>query len=468
MPKPTGPFRRLREMFRFGQKRAGAVPWVIPGGAGEIGYGISGGIEGQFVRIGGSYDRIYRRVLEASPTIGVITTVVSRMFRSLRLDLKADHGKGDSLDMHPLLDLFNRQPNEFCTASEFWQQVAEELVHGGECVIRLHREGKRVKRLIVWPYDEVDVTPLSPTYYQPAAEDAQPEAITYHFRGEQVPYMAGMTPNILHVRMSTDRYRVLRADDPWRGLQSDILGSIYASAYRAEYFRQGGSPRIVAVHKSNEYLGHGDDKSVSDVKESLLSFFRAAKAPLNWADGVARTLPTDYDVKDIGPPSSEDPMMTKAAKAVDERIAAAAGLPLLFMNNMDRSTYNNSRQQQAVIVRDAIQPRLNAFTAAIERDILIPMGGADATLAAYVDTDKLIEDEAVVWNKIVMDRYNAGIIDLAEAREQIGLGPNPDLEASDQNLMGREDEEDPEEGPPTNDEPSEAEKDAKDKTEGDG
>ena len=470
---PFGRFVRAWRAARGGRvsKRGGAIPWIIPGGGGELGYGISGGIEQQFVRIGGSYDRIYRNVLEASPTIGVITTVVSRMFRSLRLELRPDRGEGDPLDNHPLLDIFNRTPNEFCTASEFWQRVAEELVHGGECIIRVHRMGRQVKRLIIWPYDEVDVTPLAPDYYQPDGEtDQTVEPIHYRFRGEEVPYKVGDVPNILHVRMSTDRYRVLRADDPWRGLQSDILTSIYASAYRSEYFRQGGSPRIVAVQKPIEGLEQESEKSTADLTTAMTGFWRTVKAGFNWGDGTARVMPEGLEPSDLGPKSTEDPMMTKAAKAVDERIAAAAGLPLLFLNNMDRSTYNNSRQQQAVIVRDAIQPRLNAFTAAIERDLLIPMGGADANLGAYVDTDKLIEDEAVVWNKIVLDRYDKRIIDLTEARADLGLGPNPALEAEiaaekaalDEQMMDRDDEDEDEE-----DEKSEAEKDAKDKAKND-
>ena len=402
---------------------------VVDGGAG-IGYTLGGDAPaGRLFNLDG-YLQLDRYTLRKSPTISAITATVARMFRSLRLELR--RANGDDVANHVLLDLLNEFPNEVHSPSEFWYTVAEELVHGGECIIRVHRDGATPRRLVVWPYEETHVEPpVNVTYSEPAI-------CCYRYRNQIVDVVPGQPPPVCHVRMSIDHHRPLRAEDPWRGLHSEILSSIYASVYRSEYFRQGGSPRLVATMDASDGVDTGSmgDAAVAEEQSKMDAVWQAIKAGLSaWAGGRATRLPAGVSMQDFGPKSSEDPILAKSARAVDEKLAAAAGVPLIALNNMERSTYSNSRQQQAVLVRDAIQPRVDALLSALKRDLLIPMGGRNARLVPVVNTDILVQDEAVVFNKIVMDRLKAGVISTNEAREALGLAPDPEFDDEDPGAM---------------------------------
>ena len=361
-----------------------------------------------------AYD-LARTSLERSPTIAACTHVVARLFRSLRLEL--ERGTGQEVASHALLDLLNDRPNEWHTPSELWATIAEEFVHGGECILRVHWDGNSPRRISVWPYDRVEVEPYDDGWLYRYASPVAPKVYV-----DEVVVRAGERPGICHARMNLSRRRSLRSDSPWRGLETDVVASVHASAYRAEYFRQGGSPRLVA-----EFAASDDPNveiNIDDTRSKLDRVFAAIKAgPSSWLGAPARSLPEGVHLTDMGPKSTTDPMMIAAARAVDEKLAAAAGLPVIVLGNMERATYSNARQQMAVVVRDGIRPRLDALLSALQRDILIPMGGRNARLVPKVDTDTLVQDEAAVWNKIVLDRVKAKVIDAEEAREELGYPP---------------------------------------------
>ena len=433
-----------------GAKRA--APVVIYAAQGSYGFGLTGQGTTRVFSLG-NYNLLHRRELEASPTIAVCTAVIGRMFRSLELELRRDD---KPVDKHPLLDLFNDAPNELFSASEFWDQVARELVLGGECIIRVHRDGRgRPYRLMVWPYDETNIDP-------PSRIVADPDCLcTYRYRDAIVEYVPGKPPPVCHVRMSIDHDRPMRALDPWRGLHAEVLSSTFAALWRSEYFRQGGSPRLVAQMEAPKEgaVGNPGEEAMDRAQEMMDAVFESVKAGLTtWQGGKAHRMPAGIELTDYGPKSTADPMLTMPSRAVDEKLLAAAGLPSISINNMEKSTYANSRQQQAVLVRDAIQPRISAFLSAIKRDLLKPMGGRNLELA--VNTDVLVEDEKAVYNAIILDRYNAGVITANEARVALGYDEDPAFdEPKDDGMMDRDDEGD-------DDEESEEEKDADDKTEG--
>ena len=431
-----------------------AAPVVIFSAQGSYGFGLTNTGSTRVFSLG-NYNLLHRRELEASPTIAVIAAVVSRMFRSLRLTVRRPGGM--DLASHALLDLFNDAPNEFYGASEFWAQVARELVLGGECIIRVHRRGRVPYRLAVWPYDETNIDP-------PSRITAEPDCLcTYRYRDAVVDFVPGKPPPVCHVRMSVDHDRPLRGLDPWRGLHAEVLSSTFAALYRSEYFRQGGSPRLVAIMEGGEIVGNLGSTETDKAQELMDAVFKSVKAGLTtWQGGQAHRMPAGVSLVDMGPKSPTDPMMIMASRAVDEKLLASAGLPAISINNMEKSTYANSRQQQAVLVRDAIQPRLDAYLSAIRRDLLKPMGGRNAALELHVDTTKLVEDEAAVYNKLILDQLAGGMITANEAREKLGYEPDPAFAETDATMADRDDEGDEDAA----DEDTEAEKDAKDKTDG--
>ena len=425
-------------------------PILIEGGGGGVGYRIDD-LSGS-LHILDDHD-LSRYVVEKSPTIAAITAVVARLFRVLRLDLA--RGTGQEVVSHPLLDLLNARPNEIDTASGLWADIAEELVHGGEAILRVQWDGRTPRRVYLWPYNQVSVEP-----YAVGADLRWVYRYTPVYRAgglvEQVVVkpLADEPPGICHVRMNNSRSRPMRAESPWRGLESEVVASIHAAAYRAEYFRQGGSPRLVA-QMAPPPDNPNIEVNIDSMRSALDRVYAALKAgPSTWMGGAARSIPEGAEMKDFGPQHAADPVLTMPARAIDEKLAAAAGLPVIVLGNMERSTYANARTQMATVVRDAIQPRVDALLSALSRDILIPMGGRHARLVPSVDTDRLVKDEARVFNDLILARHKSGVITVAEAREAFGYEPampeDPN-DGGDDEMMDREDEDEDDDAPDAQD-----------------
>lgn len=426
-----------------------APPIVLDAGSG-IGYAVDDAHAGRLYNI----DRytLSRVDLERSPTIAVGLEVVRRLFRSLRLELVRPNG--EKVARHPLLTLFNDRPNPIQTASELWGQVAEELVLSGEAVVRLYRSrGGAVEMMRVWPFERVNTRLAGEQVVYEFGSSALMEA-----QGYDVVLNDWRRPDVLHVRMTWDQNRVCRAVSPWRGLGAEIVASTYAALYRAEYFRQGGSPRIVATIPRDKEISQRGGVDVDKMRESLKTFWRTVKAgPTTWLGGTTRALPEGVMPHDLGPQNTADPVLSGPARAVDEKIASIIGLPVILLGNLERATYSNARQQMAVVVRDAIRPRLDAFLSRIKRDLLLPAGGVSAQLEPVVDTDELVRDEASVYNKIILSRVNSGVMTPNEAREAFALPPHQGADelVGDQGLTQMPDDED--ESEPTPGEPDDPE-----------
>ena len=116
-------------------------------------------------------------------------------------------------------------------------------------------------------------------------------------------------------------------------------------------------------------------------------------------------------------------MLTMAARLIDEKLSAAYGVPIIYLNNLERATYANARQMLAILVKDALRPLLTELQQCIQRDLLMPMGGVHAKFKAVLDPEVLLRDEARVFNEIILARYDRRVITQAEAREALGYDP---------------------------------------------
>ena len=115
-----------------------------------------------------------------------------------------------------------------------------------------------------------------------------------------------------------------------------------------------------------------------------------------------------------------DPMMVEASRMSDEKILAAYGIPVMFANNLEKSTYSNSRTQDRMVVRDGVKPMLMELASCIKRDLLEPMGGVHATLQPEFDYDLALQAEPAIYNKLIIDRVTAGIITPEVAAGELG------------------------------------------------
>lgn len=347
-----------------------------------------------------------RFYLEQAPTIALCVLIIGRMFRSLKLDLFRPNG--EKVKNHYLLDLFNKRPNEIQTPSEFKEQMASELVYLNECIIRIHYRAGKPFRMSIWSAEKTSVVPVN-------------EGFEYQCDGNTVlvnPFDENTRPEIMHMRMNTDPYNPIKARSPFYGLADEVNANIYSSRFRKQVFRQGGNPRLALKSKTPSGDTPEGYKAITEqqMKEHAKSFSENVKTPRSYIK--TPFLPQDADVEDLGPKG--DLHMTPGSRYVDERLTAACGVPLIVINNLEKSTYSNSRQQRSILVQDAIHPRSKELEECIIRDMLLPAGGVMAKFEPRFDLEELVENEVMIFNKMILDRVKLKVISEAKAREEFG------------------------------------------------
>lgn len=399
------------------QRRYSDAPFVgLAIGAGVV-YGLDSEHAGKLI-IRDTID-LDRPLLEASPAVNIASRVISRLIGMI--DMKLTDAAGNDYNgrgTHPVLRLWNEAPNEFQTAREFRGLVGQEIVYTGELIARIDRDGLAPRRLYLWDASRTFVEFLS-------ADEINPEdlrAVKYQY-GTQSFALNPDLPQAIHVRQNPHPQRILRGRPAVFGMRHELLANIYATLYRNEVFRQGGPPRL-ALEADDEMTAR---ESLEDDAIAVASrFTQTVKTPQSYRQ--TPFLPAKVKVADLGPKGT-DPLMISGARHTDEKILAAYGVPVNFANNLERATYSNVRSEDRKVVRDAVAPILELIGAAFERDLLRPMGGVSAKLKVGWDLDKALEAEAVIWNKVVLDRKAAGVISLAEAREELGYDPADSIES---------------------------------------
>ena len=368
-------------------------------GGGGVFASLDGDSDAQVLFVDDSYI-LNRNTLERAPTVAACANTISNLFRSLKLELRPERKSPSKLEQ-----LFNDYPNEVQSAGAFWAELATELVYNGEAIIRVQWGTDGPDRIYVWPADEVTVDYVDQNYLIEAQAP-----LRYQFHTDSFLFDPDR-PQVMHLRLHSDPDHPIRGRSPFWGMTSEVLANIYASQYRREFMRQGGSPRLSLSYKPVLGMPQIDPKQV---KEQTQAFTRAVKTSNSY-----RTTPgIPAEVQDLGP---KERQFMELSRYSDERLTSAIGLPLLAINNLERSTYSNARQQIAIMVRDAIGPLINELEACITRDLLIPM--RQKRYRAMIDTETLIKDEAAILNKLVLDRYKANVITREEAREQLGYEP---------------------------------------------
>ena len=414
---------------------AGIPTVALSAGAGVF-YGLDSEHAGQIVT--DDAFQLRRTLLEACPAVNIASRVVSRLLEMVDMRLlRPDGSVYAPRRMHPVLKLWNDRPNEFQSAREFRAQIGQEIVYTGEIIARVNRDGSAPRRIYVW-----DASNVSCDFYSGvdvALEDV--EGVTYQYGETRFMYDPGM-PQVLHVRQNPHPLRTLRGRPAVYGMRHEVLSNIYATLYRTEVFRQGGPPRLVLIQKDGSGVpgvGAGrpqppppstpasggkkstPPKSQQEMSHAASLFTKTVKSPQAYRETAV--MPPGWEPVDLGPKSNVDPLLVGAARHTDEKLLAAYGIPVNFANNLERATYSNIRSEDRRLVRDAIAPVLDLIAGAVERDLLRPMGGINATLRVGWDLDAATQPEAIVWNNIQISRYKNQISGLAEVREALGYDP---------------------------------------------
>ena len=377
------------------------------GGGGGVFYRIDEGHEGELVF--DDYWLLGRSTLESAGAVCVAADVIARAFQRITMRLVQEDGtEYEPRTKHPVLELINNGANEFQTGAEYRSNLARELVFCGEAISRVHRDVNRPRRLYLWDSEATYID-------QDQQYDLEAiKSLFYQWGTRTVPFDPEM-PGIMHIRLNAHPLYPLRGRPNVHGMQTEVLTNIYASKYRSEVYRQGGPPRNALAPEKDSA-----EASPEQATEIASTFTRGVKGPSSYR--TTPVIPAGWKVEDLGPEGT-DPLMLNGSRHSDERILAAYGIPVQFINNLERSTFSNARTEDRKLIRDAVAPWLEVIARCIERDLLRPMGGVNAKLRVEWNTDAVLEAEPVIWNKIILDRFKAGAIRQDEARDELGYDP---------------------------------------------
>lgn len=367
-----------------------------------------------------------RSLLEASPAINIASRVIGRIMSMVDMKLLRENGdEYNGRSLHPVLKLWNNYPNEYQTAKEFRAQCAQELVFTGEMMARVKWQGNQPVRLSLWDASvaQLDIQSIETT-------DGPTPAIRYFYDSDSF-VLDSDQPQLVHVRQNPYPFRAsgrpLRGRPSVYGMRYEILANIWATVYRSEVFRQGGPPRLalerdVNAPQQDPDFAKREKSTLNEASQVAETFSATVKSSQSFRKTM--TTPQGWKVVDLGPKSTTDLLLINGSRHTDEKILAAYGVPVLFANNHERSTYSNSRTEDRKLVRDAVAPLLELIGSSIETSLLYPMGGINERLKVDWDMSTVLEAEAVIWNKMVLDRFNAKLITAEEAREELGYEPD--------------------------------------------
>ena len=354
--------------------------------------------------------------MRISPAIAICAKVYSRLLKSAPLTLvkpsgeilkwPPKDGRSASSPAYQILRLWSECPNWLQSREQFLEMLAYDWVHSGEGIARLYRAGTDVpNEMRILSAERVNLTGTVIGSFP----DEHQEVLIYHYGGISIQ-VHPERPELFHMRSNVDPHYQYRGRPAVWGMPYEVKASALASIYRSEIFRQGGPVRT-AIKASSESRVAMTLEQKQRIADKLAQEMKRSES---WMKNVT-VLPEDFDFTDFGP-KGEDEMYVKGSRYIDEKLTSVYGVPLLYQGNMEKGTYNNSRQQIAILVESAGGSMFEEIQSVIKRCMLLPIGGETAKLTPKFDLAVAQRGELALWNKIITDRIAAGIISINEAR----------------------------------------------------
>jgi phage portal protein BeeE len=127
----------------------------------------------------------------------------------------------------------------------------------------------------------------------------------------------------------------------------------------------------------------------------------------------------DLDVKELGFAPKDMSWMHGRKSSILE-IANSFGVPesMIALNSSNLASALTATNEY---FRHSIFPKMSKFIAKLN-EVLVPMYGQPGLFLWY---DGFIKPDAVTNSSMVVEQFNAGLIDRREARQFLGLDPDP-------------------------------------------
>jgi HK97 family phage portal protein len=340
-----------------------------------------------------------------SPTVrAVVSAIAARISISpVHVYQKTESGsltKKELLANHPVEKLL-ATPNRWQTRTSYWLDATSWLVrYGNFYAFKARGQTGPILRL----------EPLVPSCVTVEQDDQLNLTYRVNVKSGSLVYPASL---VHHARlMSRDG---IVGDSPINDVRETIALEIAAEKYGASFFGNGAQPFIVMqyLEKSQGFKTDEERKNFLDEFARVYGGkgrFKAALMP----KGIAMTDPIKVE--------NDKAQFLETRKLQRAVIAGAFNVPPHLVGDLTGGTFNNVEQQSLDFVQNVVQPYVQIFEAAMERDLLTPSDRASGIIIRFNLDGALRGDfkSRQEGNKIMREN---GALSPNEWREREGMNP---------------------------------------------
>lgn len=338
-----------------------------------------------------------------SPTVHAIVTAISRRISvsPVHVYQKKTAGGKDSkerLPSHPVAKLLQR-PNGWQTKTDYWLDAVSAFLRYGRYFAYKSRGSTGPIR---------DLIPLLPSSVV-VEQNEKTYAVTYKVNGTQEVPQGKMH----YVRGPARDF--LNGDSPVKDVGLAIALEIAAEEYGATFFANGAMPLIMFQYMQGVAQSK-DGQAEKNFVEQFQSMFGGNKRH------KAMVVPRGMEVKDPIKVENDKAQMLETRKYQRTVIAGAFGVPPHLVGDLERATFNNVEQQDADFTSNVIQPVVQAFESAMERDLLTDEDRSGGIIIRF-NLDSILRADFKSRQEGSRIQRDAGVISANEWREREGLNP---------------------------------------------
>jgi HK97 family phage portal protein len=266
---------------------------------------------------------------------------------------KSIDGSTEKAPEHPLYHLLKTRPNPLMTAASFWKYVEYQRNDKGNAVVYIETTNKG-KVSALWPlnYDDIEVwvdnaglfgTPNDVWYiYKKAGKE-------YRMHHEEVlHFISGVTTNGI-TGLSMPEY-----------LKTQVENAQYGQNYINNYWKSGLQGAGILY-----YTGDLNERAKNNVKNKIQEMAQGIKNA-----GQLIPIPLEFKYEKFNN-SMADSQFLEVSKLTVTQIAAAFGVKMHQLNDLERATNHNHEQQQKAFYADTLLAILTAYEQELNHKLLL-------------------------------------------------------------------------------------------------
>lgn len=314
----------------------------------------------------------------------------------------------------PLGDLL-RRPNPHMSMDTLLAYLSNCLHVDGNAYWRKLRAGNELTGNVV------ELWPISPTRIEPRTTSPGDFISSYRYYLRPGQYEDIAPENIVHFRMLLDDRDHRVGCSPLKRLVREISSDEQATRYADRLLANFAAPGL-----SVEF-----DKDTGSITKADADEMKARIAAAYSGDNVGAVSVLSPGAKLAAHGFSPEQMDMKTLHRVpEERIAAVLGVPAIVAGlgaGLDHATYSNVAQAREAFTEMKCIPLWRAIGATLTMS-LVPDFTSDASVVVDFDTSdvRALSDDQNALALRLQTLVAAGILDVDEARAEIGREPRPE------------------------------------------